>query len=309
MAVSDDIDLSDALTVVMERVRPHIGEGKVADYIPELGRVDPKQFGFAVASVDGEVRSLGDADVRFSMQSMTKVFTLALVNQEGEDHIWGRVNREPSGSAFNSLYQLEFENGIPRNPLINPGAIVVTDELLGDTGDAFAALRALLRAETGNPELDADEVTARSELETGDRNRALAYLMAGFGNMRNPVPEVLDHYFRQCSITITATELARAGLLLARHGVRADGTRMIDRNAARRIMAIMLTCGTYDAAGDFAYRVGLPCKSGVGGGILAIVPGRYSIAAWGPGLDAKGNSVTGALALDTFTQVTSCSVF
>ncbi|WP_397221049.1 glutaminase [Nocardiopsis lambiniae] len=307
--MSDDIDLSDALTVVMERVRPHIGEGKVADYIPELGRVDPKQFGFAVASVDGEVRSLGDADVRFSMQSMTKVFTLALVNQEGEDHIWGRVNREPSGSAFNSLYQLEFENGIPRNPLINPGAIVVTDELLGDTGDAFAALRALLRAETGNPELDADEVTARSELETGDRNRALAYLMAGFGNMRNPVPEVLDHYFRQCSITITATELARAGLLLARHGVRADGTRMIDRNAARRIMAIMLTCGTYDAAGDFAYRVGLPCKSGVGGGILAIVPGRYSIAAWGPGLDAKGNSVTGALALDTFTQVTSCSVF
>ncbi|MDE3724988.1 glutaminase [Nocardiopsis sp. N85] len=307
--MSDDIDLSDALTVVMERVRPHIGEGKVADYIPELGRVDPKQFGFAVASVDGEVRSLGDADVRFSMQSMTKVFTLALVNQEGEDHIWGRVDREPSGSAFNSLYQLEFENGIPRNPLINPGAIVVTDELLGDTGDAFAALRALLRAETGNPELDADEVTARSELETGDRNRALAYLMAGFGNMRNPVPEVLDHYFRQCSITITATELARAGLLLARHGVRADGTRMIDRNAARRIMAIMLTCGTYDAAGDFAYRVGLPCKSGVGGGILAIVPGRYSIAAWGPGLDAKGNSVTGALALDTFTQVTSCSVF
>ncbi|MEU0493015.1 glutaminase [Nocardiopsis sp. NPDC006139] len=304
-----DIDLDDVLAAVMARVRPHIGEGKVADYIPELGRVDPARFGFAVAAADGSVHTVGDTGVRFSMQSITKVFTLALVTQAGETHIWDRVHREPSGSAFNSLYQLEFENGVPRNPFINPGAIVVTDELLANTGDAFAALRGLLRAETGNPDLDADGVTARSELETGDRNRSLAYLMAGFGNMRNPVPEVLDHYFRQCSITISTEELARAGLLLARHGVRADGSRMIDRNAARRIMAIMLTCGTYDAAGEFAYRVGLPCKSGVGGGILAIVPGRYSVAAWGPGLDAKGNSVTGALALDTFTQVTNCSVF
>ncbi|MGW9346409.1 glutaminase [Nocardiopsis flavescens] len=308
-ARDDEVDLDDALTVVMARVRPHIGEGRVADYIPELGRVDPGRFGFAVATVDGRVHTVGDTDVRFSMQSITKVFTLALVTQKGDTHVWDRVHREPSGSAFNSLYQLEFENGIPRNPFINPGAIVVTDELLATTGDAFASLRGLLRAETGNPGLDADPVTARSEQATGERNRALAHLMAGFGNMRNPVPEALDHYFRQCSITITATELARAGLLLARHGRRADGSRMLDRNAARRIMAIMLTCGTYDAAGEFAYRVGLPCKSGVGGGILAIVPGRFSIAAWGPGLDAKGNSVTGSLALDTFTQATNCSVF
>ncbi|MFL1377656.1 MULTISPECIES: glutaminase [unclassified Nocardiopsis] len=313
-AHDDEIDLDDALTVVMARVRPHIGEGRVADYIPELGRVDPARFGFAVATVDGRVHTVGDTDLRFSMQSITKVFTLALVTQKGDTrkgdtHIWERVHREPSGSAFNSLYQLEFENGIPRNPFINPGAIVVTDELLAETGDAFATLRELLRAETGNPDLDTDGVTAHSEQATGERNRALAHLMAGFGNMRNPVPETLDHYFRQCSITITATELARAGLLLARHGVRADGSRMLDRGAARRILAIMLTCGTYDAAGEFAYRVGLPCKSGVGGGILAVVPGRYSIAAWGPGLDAKGNSVTGALALDTFTQATNCSVF
>ncbi|CAL9467099.1 Thermolabile glutaminase [Nocardiopsis dassonvillei] len=305
----DDIDLEDVLALVMERVRPRIGEGRVADYIPELGRVDPARFGFAVATTEGEVHTVGDTGVRFSMQSITKVFTLALVTQKGDTHIWDRVLREPSGNAFNSLYQLEFENGVPRNPFINPGALVVTDELLANTGDAFTALRDLLRAETGDPDLDADEVTARSEQESGDRNRSLAYLMAGFGNMRNPVPDVLDHYFRQCSITITTEELARAGLLLARHGVRGDGSRMLDRAAARRIMAIMLTCGTYDAAGDFAYRVGLPCKSGVGGGILAVVPGRYSIAAWGPGLDAKGNSVTGALALDTFTEATHCSVF
>ncbi|GAB2482542.1 glutaminase [Nocardiopsis aegyptia] len=259
--------------------------------------------------MDGTVHSVGDFHVRFSMQSITKVFTLALVMSRADHGIWRRVGREPSGSAFNSLYQLEFENGIPRNPLINPGAIVVTDQLLSDTGDALSALLDLLRAETGNPELSVDSVTAGSEAETGHRNRALAYLMASFDNMRNPVPEALDHYFRQCSITISTEELARAGLLLARHGVRADGGRLIDHGDARRIMSIMLNCGTYDAAGEFAYRIGLPCKSGVGGGILAIVPGRYSVATWGPGLDTKGNSVAGAAALEAFTDLTHCSVF
>ncbi|RKS07246.1 L-glutaminase [Nocardiopsis sp. Huas11] len=304
-----DDHLTGILDTVMERVRPHVGAGRDADYIPELSKVDPRQFGFAVATVDGSVHSVGDFHVPFSMQSITKVFTLALVMSRADHGIWQRVGREPSGSAFNSLYQLEFENGIPRNPLINPGAIVVTDQLLSDTGDALSALLDLLRAETGNPELSVDSVTAGSEAETGHRNRALAYLMASFDNMRNPVPEALDHYFRQCSITISTEELARAGLLLARHGVRADGGRLIDHGDARRIMSIMLNCGTYDAAGEFAYRIGLPCKSGVGGGILAIVPGRYSVAAWGPGLDTKGNSVAGAAALEVFTDLTHCSVF
>ncbi|GAA1464636.1 glutaminase [Nocardiopsis exhalans] len=306
--MSDDY-YQDVLAQVAEHTRPHIGAGTVADYIPQLGGVDPNQFGFAVAAVDGRVYSVGDATTRFSMQSITKVFTLALVMSRRNHNVWTRVHREPSGSAFNSLYQLEFENGIARNPFINPGAIVVTDQLLSNTGDAFGALRDLLRTESGNPELDADPVTAASERDTGDRNRSLAYLMASFGNMRNPVPEVLDHYFRQCSITVSCEELALAGLLLARHGRRADGSDLLSRGEARRIMALMLTCGTYDSAGEFAFRIGLPCKSGVGGGMLAIVPGHYSLAAWGPGLGPKGNSVSAAVALEAFTDITSCSVF
>ncbi|MFW6641485.1 glutaminase [Nocardiopsis algeriensis] len=296
------------LDAVMERVRPHIGKGHVADYIPELGKVDPHRFGFALATVDGDIHSAGDVDIPFSLQSITKLFTLALV-VSGSDDIWQRVHREPSGSPFNSLYQLEFERGIPRNPLINPGALVVTDQLLSDTGDAVGTLCDLLSRESGNPHLQVDEVTAHSEYLTGDRNRSLAYLMSDFGNIRNPVSEVLDHYFRQCAITVTTVELARIGLLLARHGVRADGSRMFSREASRRIMAVMLTCGTYDAAGEFAFRIGLPCKSGVGGGILAVVPARYSLAVWGPGLDPRGNSVAGALALEAFTDITHLSVF
>ncbi|XKK37019.1 glutaminase [Nocardiopsis sp. ARC36] len=299
------------LDAVMERVRSHIGEGQVADYIPELADVDPDEFGFSIATVDGGMYSTGDqARTRFSMQSITKVFTLALVmrGHAGSD-VWKRVHREPSGNAFNSLHQLEFENGVPRNPMINPGALIVTDQLLSDTGDAVGELRKLLCEETGDPDLHTDNLVAESESRSGDRNRALAYLMASFGNIRNPVPEVLDHYFRQCSITVSCEELARAGLFLARRGRRADGSELLSVSDTRRILAVMLTCGTYDAAGEFAYRVGIPCKSGVGGGILAVVPGRCTVAAWGPGLDAKGNSVTAALALEAFTDVTGCSVF
>lgn len=306
----DGVDLPGVLEAVMNEVRSHIGEGTVADYIPELARVDPDEFGFCVATVDGRTHGVGDHPrTRFSLQSLSKVFTLALVMNASGDDVWERVHREPSGAPFNALYQLEFESGIPRNPMINAGALVVTDQLLADTGDAVGTLEELLRTETGTPDLRVDELVVRSEDEQGERNRALAHLMSSFGNMRNPVPEVLDHYFRQCAITINCEELARAGLLLARHGRRADGSQLLSGSDARRVMAVMLTCGTYDAAGEFAYRVGLPCKSGVGGGILAIVPGRYSVAAWGPGLDAKGNSVTAALALEAFTDITRCSVF
>lgn len=304
-----DANLEDVVSQVMAAAAPHVGEGKVADYIPALAEVDPKQFGFAVATVDGEVYADGDCDVGFSLQSISKVFTLALVLSHDDEAIWKRCHREPSGNAFNSLFQLEFEEGIPRNPLINPGAIVVTDQLLADSGDAFHTLRTMLRAETQNPDLHVDGVTAASESETGHRNRALAQLIAAFGNMLNPVDQSLDHYFRQCSISITARELALAGLLLARHGVRSDGTQLISRQDARRILAIMLTCGTYDAAGEFAYRVGLPCKSGVGGGILAVVPDKCAVVAWGPALDRRGNSVSAAIALDTFADLTSWTVF
>ncbi|QLY31569.1 glutaminase [Nocardia huaxiensis] len=303
------MDYPHVVDQVMSAVRPHIGEGAVADYIPGLAKVDPKQFGFAVATADGQLYTGGDVHVPFAIESISKAFALALVLGRKDADVWKRVRREPSGMAFNDLIELQLENGIPRNPYINAGAIVVADELLADTGDAVAALRDFFRAETGNPALDVDSVIAESELRSGDRNRAISYLMASFGNMRNTVELALDHYFRQCSFSITCAELAKAGLVIARHGLRADGSRLLSEDDARHITGLMTMCGTYDGAGEYAYRVGLPTKSGVGGGLLAVVPGVCSVAAWGPGLDAKGNSVSGGIALETFSRTGGFSVF
>ncbi|MFE3022490.1 glutaminase [Nocardia tengchongensis] len=303
------MDYQHVIEQVMSAAQPHIGEGAVADYIPGLAKVDPNQFGFAIASVDGQLYTGGDVDVPFAIESISKAFALALVLSRTDTELWKRVRREPSGMAFNDLIELQLENGIPRNPFINAGAIVVADQLLADTGDAVNALRELLRAETCNPALEVDSVIAESELRTGDRNRAISYLMAGFGNMRNPVELALDHYFRQCSFSITCAELARAGLLIARHGLRADGSRLLAREDARHITALMAMCGTYDGAGEYAYRIGLPTKSGVGGGLLAVVPDQCAVAAWGPGLDAKGNSAAGGVALETFARAGKFSVF
>ncbi|KOV89885.1 glutaminase [Nocardia sp. NRRL S-836] len=277
--------------------------GAAADYIPALARVDARRFGMAVATLDGEVSGAGEYRAPFSIQSISKAFTLALAVG---DELWERVGREPSGSPFNSLVQLETENGIPRNPFINAGALVVTDHL--GPGASQRLLR-FLREESGNPGIGVDEEVAKSELDHGDRNRALAHFMASYGNMRNPVDVVLHEYVRQCSIAMSCADLARSALFLARHGVRNDGSRLLDVSGAKRVNAVMLTCGTYDAAGQFAYRVGLPGKSGVGGGIVAVVPGRCAICVWGPGLDARGNSVAGVDALDRFTTLTGWSVF
>lgn len=243
----------------------------------------------AVADLDGTVYGVGDWRQPFSAQSLTKVFTLALdLSREG-DALWEHVGREPSGNPFNSLVQLEYENGIPRNPFINAGALVVTDRLHTRTGDASGELLAFLRAESGNPDLTFDQEVAASESAHGDRNAALGHFMASYGNIDNPVPTLLEQYFRQCSIAASCADLALATSFLARHGIRADGTRLLTRSQAKQINAIMLTCGTYDAAGDFAYRVGLPGKSGVGGGIIAVVPGRCTLCVWSPGLDERGN--------------------
>lgn len=298
---------------VLERIAEEVGEladrGRPADYIPALASADPGRFGMAVAELDGSVYGVGDWRQPFSTQSVTKVFTLALALAGTGETLWERVGREPSGNAFNSLVQLEYENGIPRNPFINAGALVVTDRLHRLTADASGAVLDFLRAESGNPDLDFDLDVAASETAHGDRNAALAHFMASYGNIGNPVPTLLREYFRQCSITASCADLALATGFLARHGIRADGTRLLTRSQAKQVNAVMLTCGTYDAAGDFAYRVGLPGKSGVGGGIIAVVPGRCTLCVWGPGLDERGNSVAGVAALDRFTTITGLSVF
>ncbi|MDI3385853.1 glutaminase [Streptomyces sp. B-S-A8] len=304
-----NVDLQAVLEQIADEVGALPGRGHSADYIPALAGVDPHRFGMAFADLDGRVHGVGEWQVPFSAQSITKVFTLALVLAKDGTGLWESVGREPSGNPFNSLVQLEYENGIPRNPFINAGALVVTDRLQSLTGDAGEDLLDFLRAESGNPDLGFDLEVAASETAHGDRNAALAHFMASYGNIRQPVPTLLAHYFRQCSIEMSCADLALAAGFLARHGLRADGSRLLTRSEAKQINAVMMTCGTYDAAGEFAYRVGLPGKSGVGGGIVAVVPGRGTLCVWSPGLDERGNSVAGVAALDRFTTLTGLSVF
>ena len=293
-------------------MRDRADRGAVASYIPELARVDPRRFGLAVALPDGRVIAVGDCDEAFSIQSISKVFTLTLALGKVGDSLWRRVGREPSGNPFNSIVQLEKERGVPRNPFINAGAIAVTDVLLGGSQPraALAEILAFIRAAADDPAIHIDRNVAQSEKETGFRNIALANFMKSFGQMDNPVDHVLGAYFHHCAIAMSCRQLARAGLYLAFSGRNpVSGHHIVSAERARRINALMLTCGHYDASGEFAFRVGLPGKSGVGGGILAVAPGQASIAVWSPGLDTVGNSRLGALALEKLAREMKWSIF
>jgi glutaminase len=266
-------------------------------------------FGMAVATLDGAVHGVGAWERPFAIQSISKVFGLALAVAHSGPALWRRVGREPSGDPFNSLMQLERDAGVPRNPFINAGALLVTDVLLGLTGDACGAIRDLVREQSGNAEIDVDPAVVAVEAARGDRNAAIAHLIASYGNLDASVARVLDHYNRACALRMSCRDVALAAMFLARHGVGHGGARLLSRSDAKRVNAVMLTCGTYDAAGEFAYRVGLPGKSGVSGGLLAVVPGRCAVCVWSPRLDAAGNSVAGVAALDAFTTLSGWSVF
>ncbi|MGH6718687.1 MAG: glutaminase [Alphaproteobacteria bacterium] len=306
------MSLQAMLDQVWREVAPRAGEGRVADYIPALARVDPRKFAVAAITVDGETAATGDAAEPFSIQSVSKVFTLTLALGRVGNDLWARTGREPSGSSFNSIVQLEREKGVPRNPFINAGAIVVSDVLLaGLTPDAAVAeIVGFVRRLADDPAVGIDDEVATSERDTGFRNRSLANFIKAFGNLTHAVDDVLAVYFRQCAIAMSCAQLARAGLFLAAEGRDPiTGRRVVAARRARRISALMLTCGHYDASGDFAFRVGLPGKSGVGGGILAIAPGRAAVAAWSPGLNANGNSLAGSLALERLAELAEWSVF
>ena len=283
--------------------------GRVADYIPELAKVSADHFAIAVVTADGREHIAGDVDTPFSIQSISKVFALVEALGCHGDRVWDRVGREPSGSAFNSIIQLELEHGRPRNPFINAGAIAVTD-LIAGSGGQNAAILNLVRTLAGNDGISVDDAVACSEAATGFRNAALANYMRAFRTIDGPVAATLDVYFRQCAIAMSCRHLARAGQFLAHGGIDPrSGHVIVSPERARRINALMLTCGHYDASGEFAFRVGLPAKSGVGGGILAIAPGRASIAVWSPGLSPQGNSLRGTLALEELAQAMGWSVF
>ncbi|GES44962.1 glutaminase [Rhizobium dioscoreae] len=305
-------DLQAILDGIHAELLPRIGEGKVADYIPELAKVDPKQFGMAIATVDGKVYSIGDAGVPFSIQSISKVFMLTLALGKVGESLWNRVGREPSGTAFNSIVQLEREEGIPRNPFVNAGAIAVSDVVLAghEPREAIGELLRFVRYVADDETISIDDKVARSETQTGYRNFALANFMRAYGNIHHPVEHVLGVYFHQCALSMSCQQLAKAGLYLAARGSNPiTGHSVVSPKRARRINALMLTCGHYDGSGDFAYHVGLPGKSGVGGGILAVAPGIGSIAVWSPGLNKVGNSQLGAVALEMLAARTGWSVF
>jgi glutaminase len=305
-------DLQTVVSDIVGEMRARPDRGEVATYIPELACVDPNHFGLAVIDTDGRIACGGDCDLPFSIQSISKVFTLTVALGRYGDKLWARVGREPSGSPFNSIVQLEREQGIPRNPFINAGAIAVTDLILSghQPREALGEILHFMHFVCGDNSIGIDEKVAASEQRTGFRNAALANYMKSFGVLDNPVERTLGVYFHQCAIAMSCKQLAMAGRFLALHGRNpSTGMMVVTPERARRINALMLTCGHYDGSGEFAYRVGLPGKSGVGGGILMIAPGKASIAVWSPGLDAAGNSHLGRVALEALSKRMRWSIF
>jgi len=304
------MDYQRLLDEICEEVKPLMGQGKVATYIPALAEVNPYSFGMAVVTVDGEVFSVGEAYQPFSIQSVSKVFNLVLAFSRMGDSIWDRVGREPSGNAFNSLLQLEYEAGIPRNPFINAGAIAVADMLCELFPDAEGELISFVRELANNKDIHYDLRVAQSEKETGNRNYALGYFMKSFNNIHMPIDRVMDFYFKQCSIAMNCVDLGRAFLMLANHGVVPhSGRRVLTVSQSKRLSSLLLTSGLYNEAGEFAFRVGLPAKSGVGGGIAAIIPQKLSVVVWSPELNTYGNSLAGIQALELFTTKSGISIF
>ena len=305
-------NLDGVVKEIAEEMKHRTDRGEVASYIPELARVHNSVFGLYVIDEAGNVGAGGDTETPFSIQSVSKVFTLTLALGMIGDRLWRRVGREPSGSPFNSIVQLERERGIPRNPFINAGAIAVTDVILSghQPREALGEILRFMQFLADDPSVKIDENVASSEQQTGFRNAALANYMKSFGVLENPVNLTLGVYFHQCAIAMSCRQLAMAGRFLAHNGRNpSTGLSVVPAERARRINAVMLTCGHYDGSGEFAFRVGLPGKSGVGGGVLAIAPGKASIAAWSPGLDAAGNSHLGRVALEILTKRLGWSIF
>ena len=307
---SHNVDYQKILNQIGQEFADKPRSGKVASYIPELAKVPAGKFGMHLFDVDGNNYCFGDSNERFSIQSISKVFTLALAMKVVGDKLWNRVGVEPSGDPFNSLSQLENDSGIPRNPYINAGAMVVADVLVSHFSNAKAALLAFLHEITGDTSIDFDPVVAASERSEGYRNYAMVNYLKSFGNIENSADEVLDFYFHQCSIAMSCRELSNAFIIFANDGkVMGSDREYLTGRQVKRINALMQTCGFYDEAGEFSFEVGLPGKSGVGGGIVAVHPDRFAVTVWSPPLNPKGNSALGMASLERLTTLTGFSIF
>ncbi|MGE4466097.1 glutaminase [Sphaerochaeta sp.] len=298
------------LQQIQDDMIPHFGKGKVVDYIPALRNMDPKGFGICVQTVDGQMSGAGSWEKKFSIQSISKVFSLTMALSIAGEDIWKNFSKSSSNAPFNAITPLEASCGIPTNPFVNAGAILVADMLISITEDAKTAILDFVRELSGNDSIQYDFAVAGSEKSTGYRNVALANLMKSYGVLKNSVDEVLDVYFHQCSLAMSCKDVAKATLYLANHGYCPEkGRQVIANSQTRRINALLMTCGMYESSSEFAFNIGLPGKSGVGGGIFVTVPHNLSVCIWSPELDEHGNSYVGTKALEDFIEKTDLSVF
>ncbi len=303
--ISRSFEEADLERLVVE-TRPLGADGKVATYIPELAGGNPCVLAIAAMDAGGSLVSGGDRDVRFTMQSISKIVSLSLALLElGEEKVFSKVGMDPTADPFNSVMRLEMiRPHVPQNPLINAGGIVI-DSLLPytDPENAFRAVRDMARRLAGNPEIRENKAVYLSEKRTGDRNRSLAYFLKSVGTIETDVETVLDVYFRQCSLEVTVSDLAVLAATIAMDGKNPKtGEEVLPAKICRTVRALMATCGLYDGSGAFAVRVGLPAKSGVGGGIVAAIPKSMGIAVCGPALDRQGNSIAGIALLERLSD-------
>ena len=303
------VDFQNALHAISNTVSAERDSGLVAAYIPELAKVDIRKFGMHLVDIDQNNFSIGDSNELFSIQSISKVLTLSMALGIVGESLWERVNVEPSGDPFNHLSLLEFENGVPRNPLINPGAIVVADILVSNLKNPKQDFLTWVQELANDSTIAYDLQVAQSEKLTGFRNYAAANLLKSYGNLKNDVETVLDFYFHQCALAMSCSQLAKTFFVFINNGKCQRNNTFLSMRQVKRINALMLTCGFYDEAGEFAFEVGLPGKSGVGGGIVALLPNKFCVATWSPGLNDKGNSKLGMLALESLTTQTELSIF
>lgn len=304
------MNLEDIIEETYEEIKAIEDEGKLASYIPELLNVDSENFGVHITTNHKFSHGTGNCEVKFSIQSIAKVLTLCLAYSLEGEKIWERLGVEPSGSPFNSLVQLEADLGIPRNPFINAGAIVICDILISNLKNPKSDFLAFVRGISNNHEIHYSESIAQSEKSVGFRNVALCNFIKSFGNIKNKPEEVIDFYFDICSLEMTCKELSELFMFLVNDGSNIDYSKnILTSSQSKRINALMQTCGFYDESGEFAFKVGLPGKSGVGGGIIAIHPDRYAIAVWSPKLNPKGNSYKGMRFLEKFTTKSELSIF
>lgn len=303
------MDYQKILEDIYQEILPFSQYGKQADYIPALAKVNPDQYGIALKTVEGDSYSYMQADTRFSIQSISKVFALAMALSLKGEELWKIVGKEPSGTAFNSLVQLEVEKGKPRNPFINAGAIVIADFLMSELEDPEGDFLSFVRSLSGCETVSYNMEVALSEREKGYLNAAIANLLKHHGAISNEIEDVLMFYFKMCSVEMSCNELAQSFIAFTNHSPFDYAGYRLTPSQIKRLNAVMQTCGFYDEAGEFSYLVGLPGKSGVGGGIVAVHPSRYSVAVWSPRLNSKGNSVMGMKALELLTTYTQESIF